>query len=146
MTRTSVSFRLSGREFKDSVAGARQHVRAGFSQGEDVASIQACAGLPPMRAAIVADECAAVLLVVYQSGVERVLVVWINSKRSNLAMSKADVGKIEADAGVIAGQYPATIRGQQHALRITRVDHDIVHDHVGRSDALPALAGVGGLP
>ena len=56
------------------------------------------------------------------------------------------IGGSESFRAVIASHNATAVGGQQNALRIARIDHNVVHHDFRIGDLLPALATIGCLP
>ena len=98
--------------------------------------------LNPGEPAILAEEDASPLLVVDHAGVERAGFLCVTDEGRDLPRREATVGGREGIPGVLAHKYAAAVGGQQHMLRVGRIDVDVVHNDLGPGGAGPGLAGV----
>src|SRR5437762_14168234 len=61
-------------------------------------------------------------------------------------MRKPDVRGSEGQTAIVAGHKAATIDGEKNALRVARIDHQVVDDQVGCGNATPFQSTVHALP
>ena len=128
------------------IAAGEDHAAIGLLQAEDVAAFQSPVGLPPTLPSVLGEEEAAQLLIVDHSHVQTAWVLAIDHHAADHAMRKTAVRAGVMVKTVVAGEHSAAIGGQQDALRLARIDEDVVDDHVRRRVELPGGAAVTRLP
>ena len=88
----------------------------------------------------------AIMLVVDEAGVERVLVLRIHGKGGDLTVGKTQVRRFERSSGIIARQYAAAIGCEQNVFGTANIYQHIVNDHVGSCNPSPRFSGIARLP
>src|SRR5215475_1032526 len=99
-----------------------------------------------MLSAIAGIEHATPLAIIHYPNVNGVRLLHVSDDRRYVTM-RVSMVRGSPGAGTVIGYHnPAAIRRQQYALRISRIDVNVVYHDFGIADALPGLAQIHRLP